>query len=260
MNWVLRKYIGRFCHVYIDDILVWSQSIAERRHHMSLICQALREHGVVLSKSKSIPATDKVEFLGFMISHGSIEVTPEKVEKIIGSHIPRNPREVREFHGLVNYIGQFIPGLSHWSTILSHLTKKNVVFHWGKEQQEAFDNIKRLTRNTPICKPIDPDSSDLLCLLQTLVIVPSEDTSAKEVTTKLCDLSDFTPAPSTTPRRTTHDKEMLAIVDTAKKFSHQLLDRRFEALADHAPLVYLLENTEGIVTPPDPLERDHVTI
>src|SRR5579859_6786386 len=77
MNWVLRKYIGRFCHVYIDDILVWSQSIAERRHHMSLICQALREHGVVLSKSKSIPATDKVEFLGFMISQGSIEVTRE---------------------------------------------------------------------------------------------------------------------------------------------------------------------------------------
>jgi hypothetical protein len=50
-------------------------------------------------------ATDKVEFLGFNISYGSIEVTPEKVDKIIGSRIPRNPREVREFNGLVNYIG-----------------------------------------------------------------------------------------------------------------------------------------------------------
>ena len=67
----------------------------------------------MLSKSKSILATDKVEFLGFLISHGSIEVTPEKVDKIIGSLIPRNPREVREFNGLINYIGQFIPRLSH---------------------------------------------------------------------------------------------------------------------------------------------------
>src|SRR5579859_1186306 len=165
MNWVLRKYIGRFCHMYIDDILVWSDSIAQHRHHMRLICQALWEHGVMLSKSKSILATDKVEFLGFNISYSSIEVTPEKVDKIIGSHIPHNPREVREFNGLVNYIGLFIPGLSHWSTVLSHLTKKNVVFHWGKEQQEAFDNIKRLTRNTPICRPINPDSSDPVMLV-----------------------------------------------------------------------------------------------
>src|SRR5579859_1746465 len=131
---------------------------------MRLICQALWEHGVVLSKSKSILATDKVEFIRFNISYGSIEVTPEKVDKIIGSRIPRNPREVREFNGL-NYIGQFIPGLSHWSTVLSHLTKKNVIFHWGKEQQEAFDNIKRLTRNTPICRPIDPDSPDPVILI-----------------------------------------------------------------------------------------------
>jgi len=76
MNWVLRKYIGRFCHIYIDDILVWSDSITQHRHHMRLICQALQEHGVVLSKSKSILVTDKVEFLGFNISYGCIEVTP----------------------------------------------------------------------------------------------------------------------------------------------------------------------------------------
>ena len=94
MNWVLCKYVGRFCHVYINDILVWSDSIAEHHRHMRLICQALREHGVVLSKSKSILATDKVEFLGFNISYGSIEDTPEKVDKIIGSRIPCNPPEV----------------------------------------------------------------------------------------------------------------------------------------------------------------------
>jgi len=55
----------------------------------------------------------------------------------------------------------------------------------------------------------------------------------------------------------THDKEMLAIVDTAKKFSHQLLGRRFEAITDHAPLVYW-KNTKGIVPPPNSLERNNV--
>src|SRR5436853_5323168 len=144
MNWVLRKFIGRFCYVYLDDIVIWSNSVEEHIRNVRLILDALREHGIIASLDKSTLAADAIQFLGHIISSKGIEVTQEKVGKIVGSHIPRNIREIREFNGLVNYIGQFIPGLSHWSTVLSGLTKKNVTFKWEPKHQEAFDNIKRL--------------------------------------------------------------------------------------------------------------------
>ena len=37
MNWVLRKYVGRICAVYIDDISIWSNSIEEHIQNVHLI-------------------------------------------------------------------------------------------------------------------------------------------------------------------------------------------------------------------------------
>ena len=61
---------------------------------------------------------------------------------------------------MVNYIGQFIPALAHWSTVLSDLTRKNVEFIWKETHQEAFETIKRLVQETPVCKPIDYSSPE----------------------------------------------------------------------------------------------------
>ena len=67
--------------------------------------------------------------------------------------------------GLINYIAQFLPGLSEWSTVLSDLTRKSVKFEWLSEYNEAFYKIKRLTKNYPICKLIDYNSPDLVILI-----------------------------------------------------------------------------------------------
>ena len=158
MNWVLRKYVGRFCAVYIDDITIWSDSVEEHEEHVWLILEALREAGICASKKKSILFADEIQFLGHTISSHSIEPDQVKINKILTSHTPRSASDIKEFNGLVNYVCQFIPGLSDWSTALSGLMKKNVPFKWETIQDEAFWNIKRLAKNHPICKPIDHDS------------------------------------------------------------------------------------------------------
>ena len=130
MNFVLRKYIGRFCSVYIDDISIWSDSIEEHEEHVKLILEALREAGILASKEKSVLFADGILFLGHIISSNGVEIAQDKVDKILGSRTPKSAMDIKEFNGLVNYIGQFIPGLSEWSTVLSALTKKNVIFKW----------------------------------------------------------------------------------------------------------------------------------
>jgi hypothetical protein len=158
MNWVLRKYVGRFCAVYVDDIAIWSDSVEEHEEHVRLILQALREAGICASKKKSDLFADEIHFLGHTISSAGVEPDQVKIDKIFASRTPRSAQDIREFNGLVNYVGQFIPGLSDWSTILSDLTKKNVQFNWETSHENAFQTIKRLAKSHPILKPIDHDS------------------------------------------------------------------------------------------------------
>ena len=148
MNWVLRKYVGRFCAVYIDDIAIWSNSVEEHEEHVRLILEALREAGICASKKKSSLFADEIHFLGHTISSRGVEPGQSKVDKILASRTPRSASDIKEFNGLVNYIGQFIPGLSEWSTVLSGLTKKNVPFKWEPIHEEAFLNIKRLAKTS----------------------------------------------------------------------------------------------------------------
>jgi hypothetical protein len=128
MNYVLRKYIGRFCYVYLDDIVFWSDTIEEHTYNARLILDALWKHRIVASAEKSKLYADAILFLGHIISSRRIEVTQDKVDKIIASRTPTSVQDIKEFNELVNYIGQFIPDLAHWSTVLSGLMKKNVEF------------------------------------------------------------------------------------------------------------------------------------
>ena len=113
MNWVLRKYVEKICHIYIDDIAIFSDSLLEHHRNIRLVLQALQDTGIIVSSSKSCLYADEIEFLGHIISSCGMEVGPSKVQKILNWPIPRNPAEIRAFNGLVNYIAEsFLPWLN----------------------------------------------------------------------------------------------------------------------------------------------------
>src|SRR5437667_1119436 len=68
MNWVLWDYIGKFCTVYIDDIVIWSKSVEEHTEHVRLVLEKLREVWICASIKKSVLFADKIHFLGHTIS------------------------------------------------------------------------------------------------------------------------------------------------------------------------------------------------
>ena len=79
MNWVLWKYVGKICHVYIDDIAIFSNSLLEYHRNIRLVLQALQDAGIIVSSSKSCLYADEIEFFGHIISSCGIEVAPSKV-------------------------------------------------------------------------------------------------------------------------------------------------------------------------------------
>ena len=205
-----------------------------------MILEALHEAGICASKKKSVLFADEIHFLGHTISSRGVEPDQMKIDKIFSARAPRSAQDIKEFNGLVNYIGQFIPGLSDWSTVLSGLTKKNVPFRWETVHEEAFRNIKRLAKNHPICRPIDHNSP--------LPVMLVADASNRAIGGHYGQGEDYktmvpagfhsrplNPAEKNYP---THDKEMLAIVDCLKRFEPPLTGIKFDILTDHAPLTH----------------------
>jgi len=109
MNQALRKYIGKICHVYLDDIVIWSSSVEEHRKNVRTILQALRDADLYCSEKKSQLFTTELDFLGHHISQRGIEPDERKVEKIRNWLVPTSARDVRKFLGLVQYLAAFLP-------------------------------------------------------------------------------------------------------------------------------------------------------
>jgi len=220
MNWVLRKYVGKICHVYIDDIAIFSDSLLEHHRNVRLVLQALQDAGIIVSSSKSHLYADEIEFLGHIISSRGIEVGSSKVQKILDWPVPQNPAEIRAFNGLVNYIAEFISALAEHSVILSRLIRKGVEFQWTPIEQKAFEDIKRLAQHTPICRPINYNNLDPI-----YVITDASNNAIGGYYGQGKDYRTMPPASfysralnSAERNYLTHDKEVLAIVEGVKKW------------------------------------------
>ena len=70
---------------------------------------------------------------------------------------PRNPKEVKQFLGLIRYYRKFVPQFSDLARPLNALTQKNTVFEWTQICQESFDLLKTCLMTEPILTYPDPN-------------------------------------------------------------------------------------------------------
>ena len=61
---------------------------------------------------------------------------------------PKSASEVRSFVGFMSFFARFIPGLASISEPLGNLSRRDVPFHWDKEQSGAFTELKKRLANT----------------------------------------------------------------------------------------------------------------
>ena len=130
MHRVFQPYPNQFVVVFVDDILIYSQSEWEHEYHLRIVLQLLRDHQLYAKFSKCEFWLTEVRFLGHVVSASGMSVDPEKVEAVMSWKRPKLVFEIRSFLGLARYYRRFIEDFSRLAAPMTRLTRKEVKFDW----------------------------------------------------------------------------------------------------------------------------------
>ena len=144
MDTVLSGLIGHIAMVYLDDIVIYSNNRDEHINHIRLVFDRLRKAGLRLNTNKCHFGLREIKLLGFIVSEKGVTTDPDKVKVIKNLPAPTSVKQVRSFIGACSYYRSLVPDFSKTAEDLIKLTRNNVKFHWGPDQEIAFNKLKDL--------------------------------------------------------------------------------------------------------------------
>ncbi|XP_062558328.1 uncharacterized protein K02A2.6-like [Armigeres subalbatus] len=134
-----RKILGGCKGVknYQDDVLVFGGTKDEHDTNLAIVMARLKEHNVKLNESKCVFGSQKVDFLGFVLTPKGWEIDEEKMAAIKSFRRPQNCGEVKSFLGLVTFIDRFLLKRADITVNLRALANSDV-FHWTEREEKEF--------------------------------------------------------------------------------------------------------------------------
>lgn len=241
VNDTLRQFLDRFCVVYLDDILIYSQSHEEHKKHVRLILETLLKAGLYVKGEKCEFFTSSTTFLGFVVSTSGISMDPTKVSTITEWKPPANVKDLQSFLGFANFYRRFIGCYSAKVKPLTNLLKKNSEFTWGPDQEKSFSSLKEAFCSAPILRHFDPE-------LETILETDASDTTISGILSQYFQYPDkrlLHPiayfSRSLTPAERNYgigDKELLAIVASLTQYRPYVVNlmQPLLVITDHSNL------------------------
>ena len=130
--------------LYIDDIIVYSDTVENHLQRLNLVLDRLRQVGLKLKPSKCELLRTSMEFLGHVVSTKGMAPDPKKVDKVLNWPKPTSLTNVRSFVGLCTYYRSYIPNFSQLAKPLYIMMEKNQPFVWGPEQKASMAALRDL--------------------------------------------------------------------------------------------------------------------
>ena len=156
VNDILGDFLDKFVLVYLDDILVYSETEKEHAEHLQKVFEVLRKHSLFAKPSKCVFGQLEVEYLGHIVSSKGVQVDPAKIEALSSWPAPMDIHELRSFLGLANYYRRFVKSYSDIAKPLLNLLKQGN-WKWEHKEEESFFNLKNALCNTPVLQLFDSD-------------------------------------------------------------------------------------------------------
>jgi hypothetical protein len=150
MQNILSDFPWRKVIVYIDYVLIMAETFEEHMDLVQKVIQTLTSCGVTLNLKKCTWFSQKVEFLGHIVSCNGLEKPESYVARIEEFPQPTTKKELRQFLGLVNFQRKFIRNCSSIMKPLSEATggnkPKGFKIKWTSAMAEAFTTLKKAMR------------------------------------------------------------------------------------------------------------------
>ena len=230
-----------------DDILVTGNTSEEHDKNLKLTFQVLKDAGLTLNKKKCIFKKSEVNFFGLVFNSEGVSPDPEKVAALKTCSPPTNKKELRSFLGMTNYSSLFIENYSSITAPLRELLLEKTKWKWEKQEQSAFDVLKRRLEDKCLLNYFNPSlKTELICDASPVgvgaILVQYDDVrKSKKV------IAYASRALTQTEQRYSQiEREAVAILFGCIKFRLYLLGNHFDLYSDHKPLRAIFNNPRSM--------------
>ena len=141
MDSVLADYKYAFCLVYVDDIIVHSDTFEQHLTDVARVLNCIILAGLRMKFEKCSFAVEEIKFLGKIVNGNAVSIDPRKVTDILNRDLPTKATSLHRFVSMVVYHSQHIPDYGNIARPLYHLLKKDTAWHWSQEAHSAWEML-----------------------------------------------------------------------------------------------------------------------
>ena len=242
MHSLFHDLLDKFVIVYLDDILIYSSTIQQHQQHLDIVLNRLATHKWYCKLKKCDFAQTSVEYLGHIISNGTIQIDPSKMKTVTQWATPfKNVKEVQSFLGLIGYYRKFIKDFSAIAQPLHDLTKKDIQFNWTDAHTTSVNTLKRAISTPPCLTIFSPHR-------KTFLTTDASDHAAGAVLSQIHNNKEHPVAfisksfTELERRYTNWEKELFAIIWAIKYLRPYLLSIHFTIRSDNKPSLQLIDS------------------
>ena len=235
----------RYCEAIMDDLILFTPSKESHMNKLEDILNALLKNGLKVSPKKCQLFRTSLQYMGneIFIENKNICVKPlrNRLEAIQKLQPPKTPKGCRSFAGVVNFLSMFCPELQRLLKPIYDLTRKGRPFHWGKEQQDSFLEIKHRLTKLPVLHM--PNKTGRFHLYS--------DTSKFATGSALYQIQGGKPKliayaskrlPEAARNYSITELELCGLAINIASFSHLLKRVDFDAIVDHLALTHIIKS------------------
>ena len=241
INWALVGLIDIFCVIYLNNILIYSETLNQHHKHVKKVLERLWKFQLYMSLKKCEFSTQKVKFLRFIISITDVAMNSCRVEIIWDWLTSKIFCKVQVFLDFANFYRHFIKHYSHIAEPLTGLMKsskddkKFKPFSFSADMQKTFILLCKVFMNASILVHFDS-------VLKIKIETDASNFALADIISQLLTNEEWHSVAfwsrkmiSSENRYKMHNQKLLVIVIIFKHWCHYLKDsyQIIEILTDH---------------------------
>ena len=129
--------------VYLDNILIYSDTLEEYCHHVHKVLLQLQNNKLYTHGDKCSFYDDTVEYLGFILPPNRLMMDPSKINTVLEWLEPCKVKDIQSFLGFANFYRRFISDYSKITVLLIRLTRKGTPWDFSDACQNSFESLKK---------------------------------------------------------------------------------------------------------------------